>query len=143
MQNDTHSPEAKDIVIGAGVLILLATVLVMAFRLDGEPERAPVHMSEPPEQTYLHTGPERQFLAELAEVPGLTGDRERDYLGLGHTWCTSMADGGRADEVIPRLGSSAEAIYLDPRFVRPIVGAASLRLCPEQSAAADAYYGGR
>lgn len=141
-QSELSTSSTKDIVIGAGVLILLATVVVVCARLL-VPEPNELEMVDPPEQPYLVTGPERQFLAELRSHVEYDRERELRYLVLGRTWCRSMRDGDQAEAVVNHLGVLAGVMGLDPRNVRPTVGSATLRLCPDQSAAADDYYGGR
>lgn len=138
MRSEPSPSGTKDIVIGAGVLILLATVVVVCARLLA-PEPNELEMVDPPEQNWIRTGPERAFLSDLTEL-GVFSD-ESTLLAVGEVWCTGKRAGQGTEEVIDRMRHLTLLASLDPREVKPIAGAATLRLCPEQGAALDAHYG--
>lgn len=120
------------------ILVALGTIIVVASRW---PERSDTTMGPAPEQPYLRTGAERRFLDELSLYVHDVGAHERDYLDLAHAWCRQMRAGATVDDAAhsvlvrnsryPELSGSS----------RLVIGVATLRMCPEQSAALDAYYG--
>lgn len=128
-----------DVVLAAIALALVGFILVVAIVRD-EPDPSPETATyTAPEQDWIRTGPERAFLSDLSDL-GVFSD-ESSLLAVGEVWCTGKRAGQGTEEVIDRMRHIALLASLDPREVKPIAGAATLHLCPEQGAALDAHYG--
>lgn len=129
----------QDVFLASIILALVGFILVVAIVRD-EPDPSPEAATyTAPEQDWIRTGPERAFLSDLTEL-GVFSD-ESTLLAVGEVWCTGKRAGQGTEEVIDRMRHLTLLASLDPREVKPIAGAATLRLCPEQGAALDAHYG--
>lgn len=132
-----------DIILSIAALVLLATVTVLAaLYLDPSRSTAGARMGSAPEQPFLLTGPERAFLADLGDHVPNSGTREHEYLALAHSWCGSVRSGVSVKTALDRLYVLIVPLDIGRDAVKPMVGAATLRMCPEQSAKLDHYYQG-
>lgn len=133
----------SDIVIGGGLLVgivtigVTATIVGLNSREDTPSPAEATYVT--PAQPWVRSDVERAYLAEIDTV---TVETEEDYLALGHLWCGLKRHGMTTTDAVEQMALHASLVGLDTREVRVAAGAATLRMCPEQGPALDAFYGG-